>query len=183
MHEPTPNPSLEGSRPADARTQFPSSEGLGVGSSGLVKDGLEVVERVMQRYRPVDVPGLPRFTGGAVGFIGYEFIQDVEPVVPRPAHDELATPTLYFIVADQLLVFDRVAQTITVLVNAAIDEATSPTDAYESAVEEIERLLSLLEQPSEHHPVSVPGEVPSLPFTSNVAKEKFLINVEILSGR
>jgi anthranilate synthase component 1 len=98
--------------------------------------------------------------------------------VPRPAHDELGTPTTYFIVADQLLVFDRVAQTITVLVNAAIDEATSPTDAYENAVSEIERLLSLLEQPSEHHPVSVPGEVPSIPFTSNVAKEKFLANVE-----
>src|SRR5881396_1699683 len=142
-----------------------------------VKDGLEVVERVMKNYRAVTLPGLPRFTGGAVGFIGYEFIHDVEPVVPRPAHDELGTPTMYFIVADQLLVFDRVAQTITVLVNAAIDEAASPTDAYESAVEEIERLLSLLEQPSEHHPVSVPGEVPSLPFTSNVAKEKFLADV------
>src|SRR6188508_2840283 len=143
-----------------------------------VKDGLEVVERVMKKYRPVTLPGLPRFTGGAVGFIGYEFIHDIEPVVPRPAHDELGTPTMYFIVADQLLVFDRVAQTITVLVNAAIDEATSPNDAYESAVDEIERLLSLLEQPSEHHPVSVPGDVPALPFTSNVAKEKFLANVE-----
>ena len=143
-----------------------------------VKDGLDVVERVMKKYRPVTLPGLPRFTGGAVGFIGYEFIHDVEPVVPRPTHDELTTPTMYFIVADQLLVFDRVAQTITVLVNAAIDEAASPAEAYESAVEEIERLLSLLEQPSEHHPVSVPGEVSPLPFTSNVAKEKFLTNVQ-----
>ncbi len=158
----------------DALPRVPADQQVGP----TVADGLEVVERVMKRYRPVTLPGLPRFTGGAVGFIGYEFIHDVEPVVPRPAHDELGTPTMYFIVADQLLVFDRVAQTITVLVNAAIDEATSPTDAYESAVEEIERLLSLLEQPSEHHPVSVPGEVPSLPFTSNVAKEKFLNNVE-----
>jgi anthranilate synthase component 1 len=143
-----------------------------------VRDGLEVVERVMKKYRPVTLPGLPRFTGGAIGFIGYEFIHDVEPVVPRPARDELNTPTMYFVVADQLLVFDRVAQTITVLVNAALDEAASPTDAYEMAVEEIERLLSLLEQPSEHHPVSVPGEVPPLPFTSNQAKDKFLANVQ-----
>src|SRR5207249_3791840 len=52
-----------------------------------VKDGLEVVERVMKNYRAVALPGLPRFTGGAVGFIGYEFIHDVEPVVPRPTHD------------------------------------------------------------------------------------------------
>src|SRR6185503_2376952 len=53
-----------------------------------VKDGLEVVERVMKRYRSVALPGLPRFTGGAVGFIGYEFIHDVEPSVPRPPLDE-----------------------------------------------------------------------------------------------
>jgi len=142
-----------------------------------VRDGLEVVERVMKQFRPVNVPGLPRFTGGAIGFIGYEFIHDVEPVVPRPPHDELGTPTMYFVVADQLLVFDRVAQTITVLVNAVIDEADSPADAYESAVDEIERLVSLLEQPSEHQPASLPDEVPSIPFTSNVAKEKLLANV------
>jgi anthranilate synthase component 1 len=168
--------------PASATPESQSPPVGGSAAAGTaalrVKDGLEVVERVMKKYRPVTLPGLPRFTGGAVGFIGYEFIHDVEPVVPRPTHDELGTPTMYFIVADQLLVFDRVAQTITVLVNAAIDEAASPTDAYESAVEEIERLLSLLEQPSEHHPVSVPGEVPSLPFTSNQAKDKFLANVQ-----
>src|SRR5581483_122697 len=82
-----------------------------------VCDGLEVVERVMKKYRAVPVPGLPRFTGGAVGFIGYEFIHDVEPVVPRPPKDDLGTPTMCFLIADQLLIFDRVAQTITVLVN------------------------------------------------------------------
>ena len=143
-----------------------------------VRDGLEVVERVMNAYRAVTIPGLPRFTGGAVGFIGYEFIHDVEPVVPRPPQDELQTPAMVFLIADQLLIFDRVAQTLAVLVNAVMDAATRPADAYENAVSEIERLLSLLEQPSEHHPVSVPGEVPSLPFASNVAKEKFLANVE-----
>ena len=123
------------------------------------------------------VPGLPRFTGGAVGFIGYEFIHDVEPVVPRPPHDELQTPVMYFLIADQLLIFDRVAQTITVLVNAVLDEAASPAEAYENAVGEIERLVSLLEQPSEHHPVTVPDEVPPVPFESNMPQEKFLANV------
>ena len=142
-----------------------------------VKDGLEVVERVMKKYRAVTLPGLPRFTGGAVGFIGYEFIHDVEPVVPRPPLDELNTPVMYFLVADQLLIFDRVAQTITILVNAILEDAASPEEAYENAVAEIERLVSLLEQPSEHHPVSVPSEVPDMPFESNVTKEKFFANV------
>src|SRR6185503_8255224 len=146
--------------------------------SPQVSDGLEVVERILKTYRAVPLPGLPRFTGGEVGFIGYEFIHDIEPVVPRPPQDDLQTPTMVFLVADQLLIFDRVAQTLTVLVNAVLDGDTSPADAYEDAVSEIERLVSLLEQPSEHHPVTLPSEVPSIPFTSNVAKEKFLTNVE-----
>jgi anthranilate synthase component 1 len=140
-------------------------------------DGLEVVERVMKKYRAVAVPGLPRFTGGAIGFIGYEFIHDVEPVVPRPPQDELQTPVMYFLIADQLLVFDRVAQTITILVNAILDDAENPAEAYENAVGEIERLVSLLEQPSEHQPVSLPAETPSVPFESNLTKEKFGANV------
>jgi anthranilate synthase component 1 len=142
-----------------------------------VRDGLEVVERVMKKYRAVLLPGLPRFTGGAIGLIGYEFIHDVEPVVPRPPKDELHTPTMVFLIADQLLIFDRVAQTITVLVNAFLDGAADSAEVYEDAVGEIERLVSLLEQPSEHHPVSLPDEVPPVPFQSNVAKEKFSANV------
>ncbi len=147
------------------------------GENHFVKDGLEVVERVMKKYRAVPVPGLPRFTGGAVGFIGYEFIHDVEPVVPRPPKDDLGTPTMVFLIADQLLIFDRVAQTITVLVNAVLADAATPEEAYENAIGEIDRLVSLLEQPSEHRPVSVPSETPSIPFESNVPKEKFFANV------
>jgi anthranilate synthase component 1 len=142
-----------------------------------VRDGLEVVERALKKYRPVTLPGLPRFTGGAVGFIGYEFIHDVEPVVPRPARDELRTPTMYFLIADQLLIFDRVSQTITVLVNAIVDEQAGAAAAYEDAIGEIERIVSLLEQPCEYQPVGLPAEVPSVPFESNVLKETFLANV------
>jgi anthranilate synthase component I len=142
-----------------------------------VKDGLEVVERVMSRFRPVAGRGLPRFTGGAVGFIGYEFIHDVEPVVPRPPNDELQTPVMYFLIADELLIFDRVAQTITVLVNAVIEPGISPAEAYENAVSEIERLVSLLEQPLEYRPVTVPTEYPNVPAESNMTREKFSANV------
>jgi len=143
-----------------------------------VKDGLEVVERVMKKYRAVATPGLPRFTGGAIGFIGYEFIHDVEPTVPRPPQDELKTPVMYFLIADQLLTFDRAQQTITILVNAVLDNAESPTDAYENATSEIDRLVSLLEQPNEHQSVTLPDEVEPLAFESNQSKENFIANVE-----
>ncbi len=142
-----------------------------------VKDGLEVVEKVLARYKAVTLPGLPRFTGGAVGFIGYEFIHDVEPIVPRPQKDELGTPVMYFLIADELLVFDRVAQTITILVNACLDDFATPAEAYENAVSEIDRLVSLLEQPTDHVPVTLGGPVPEAPFESNTTKEQFLANV------
>ena len=148
-----------------------------VASRENVKDGLEVVEKVLKRYKAVTIPSLPRFTGGAVGFLGYEFIHDVEPIVPRPPKDDLNTPVLYFLIADELLVFDRVNQTLTVLVNALVEENTSAEEAYENAVAEIERLVSLLEQPIEHDPVDVPRDVSPVTFQSNVPKEKFFSNV------
>ncbi|HTI70300.1 MAG TPA: anthranilate synthase component I [Candidatus Limnocylindria bacterium] len=147
------------------------------GSDKIVHDGLEVVERIMSRYKAVDVPGLSRFSGGAVGFIGYEFIHDVEPVVPRPAKDELKTPTLYFVIADQLLAFDRVAQTITVIVNAVFESGTSPSDAYDDAISEIDRIVSLLEQPATYTATELPAEPNYLPFQSNTTQEQFTANV------
>jgi len=156
----------------------PSGEKVAKPDEGeIVRDGLEVVERVMKKYRAVPVAGLPRFTGGAIGFISYEFIHDIEPVVPRPPRDELNTPVMYFLIADQLLIFDRVAQTITILVNAILDDAESPAETYENAVGEIERLVSLLEQPSEHSAVTVTADTPPITFESNQTKEKFSANV------
>ncbi len=146
-------------------------------NEGGVRDGLAVIEKVLKRFRPVTLPDLPRFTGGAVGFIGYEYIHDVEPVVPRPPRNDLGTPTLYFLIADELLIFDRVNQTLTVLVNAIVDDFATPAEAYENAVAEIERLISLLEQPTEYTPITVPKDVPQIPFESNMPKEKFLANV------
>jgi anthranilate synthase component 1 len=153
------------------------TQDLVVGPQAPVRDGLAVIEQLLHRYHVVPVPGQPRFTGGAVGFLAYEFIHDVEPVVPRPSRDDLGTPIMYFLIADELLIFDRVHQTITVLVNAALDEAQNPDEAYENAVAEIERIVALLEQPFEHTPVSVPREVPAIPFESNVPREKFFANV------
>ncbi len=141
--------------------------------STQVRDGLAVVERLMAAYRPVEVPDLPRFTGGAIGFLGYEFIHDLEPVVPRPARDELGTPTLYFLIADEVLVFDRVAQTLTVIVHANLADAASVDDAYDDALAEIDRIVSLLEQPIQGRPASFLAEVPELAFVSNQAPEEF----------
>ncbi len=145
--------------------------------AGVVRDGLEVVQRVMARYKPVILPGLPRFTGGALGYIGYEFIHDIEPVVPRPERNDLGTPTLLFLVADELLVFDRVDQSLTVLVNAYLDANADPVEVYEEAIGEVDRLVSLLELPVESAPLGIPTDTPELSCASNQEKVAFLENV------
>ena len=145
--------------------------------SKCVADGLEVIEKILAKYQAVPLPGLPRFTGGAVGFIGHEFISDVEPSVPRPPNDELGTPTMYFIIADELIIFDRVEQTLTVVVNAMIEKGQTAMEAYHDAVDELERIVSLLEQPIEETAQALPGSIPDVDFKSNMPKEQFLTNV------
>ena len=143
----------------------------------MMRDGLDMVERVLAKYRPVALPSLPRFTGGAVGFIGYEFIHDIESVVPRPPKDELRTPTISFIIADELLVFDRVSQTLTLLVNAFVEKGASPESVYDQAVARLEQLVTRLDKPIAAPPVRLSGDPPSLAFESNVSKDRFLANV------
>lgn len=145
--------------------------------AGQVRDGLEVVERVLKQYQSVILPGLPRFTGGAIGYIGYEFIHDIEPVVPKPARDELGTPVLYFLIADELLIFDRVAQTLTLMVNALIEPGTDPRAAYEQAAGRIQSLVRLLRQPLKQEPVPYPASLPEVSCPSNVPHARFLDNV------
>jgi anthranilate synthase component 1 len=149
------------------------------GDPRRVRDGLAVVQSVMSRYRPVTLPGLPRFCGGAVGFLSYEFIHDLEPVVPRPAKDELGTPVMYFLIADQLVVFDRVLQTMTVVVNAVVESGVPAGDYYDDAVSEIERIVELLRQPCAYEPVTLPDEpaAAAAAFESNTTRERFFENV------
>jgi anthranilate synthase component 1 len=142
-----------------------------------VRDGLAVVEAYMKRYQPVELPGLPRFVGGAVGFLAYEVIHDLEPVVPRPPQDLLGTPTLYFLIADQLVIFDRVAQTLTIVVNAVVEPGIPATDYYDDAVSEIERIVEVLKQPTPFVPLALPAEPPAVAFESNTTRERFSANV------
>ncbi len=148
-------------------------------TSNEVRDALEVVDRVMKRFRPVVVPGLPRFTGGAVGYLGYEYIHDVEPVVPRPSRNDLLTPTVCFFIADRLLIFDRVAQTLTILVNAVLDPGSCPEAVYDGAVREIEKIVENLAKPTPYAPATVSVEPTPAPFVSNMEREKFLANVAV----
>ena len=143
-----------------------------------VRDGLEVVERVMKKYRAVTGAGFAPFHRRRDRVHRLRIHSRRRTGRAAPAAGRIgARRSCIFSSPTNCSIFDRVAQTITILVNAILDDAENPAEAYENAVGEIERLVSLLEQPSEHNPVTLPDEVPPVAFESNQTKEKFFANV------
>jgi anthranilate synthase component 1 len=122
-------------------------------------DPLKLIEDEMRGYRPVVLPGLPRFTGGAVGFVAYEYVTRIEPTVSAAKANELGTPLLYFMLSDSLLIFDRAKQTLRLCVNAHVRGDAGA--AYAAAVTELQALFDLLRKPRELAPAPLvePGKL------------------------
>ena len=137
-------------------------------------DPLEVVKAHLAPYRPVEIPGLPPFTGGMVGFIGHEYIHRVETTVPPAAKDELGAPLLHFMLMDTIVAFDNVRQSLRLVVNAHIPEGGDPDKAYDNAVAELRALLDVVSRPAK----IAPAPVPVLPAddtlpSGNFSRERF----------
>jgi anthranilate synthase component I len=124
-------------------------------------DPLSLIEAELARFRPVKLPGMPRFTGGAVGFISYEYVTRIEPTVPRAARDELGVPLVYFMLSDTLLIFDRAKQTLRLCVNAHVPEGEA-SGAYLAAESELRELFEILRRPSSLAPAPL-AAAPSVP--------------------
>lgn len=140
-------------------------------------DPLKMIEEEMAGYRPVKLPDMPRFTGGAVGFLSYEYVHRVEPVVPPAEREEIpGVPLIYFMLVDSVLIFDRAKQTLRICVNAHIGDR--PEEAYEAAVAEIHEIYALLATKQELAPVPLvePREI-AVP-SGNFAPEEFKSLVE-----
>ena len=146
-------------------------------------DPLTLVQAEIAGHRPVTLPGMPRFTGGAVGYLAYEYITRIEPTVPAAAADELKVPLAYFMMSDSLVIFDRVKQTLRLCVNAHVPDGpgTGAEGAYEAAVAELDSLYALLRKPRELVPAPLsegaPGPVPPGNFT-RAAFEKLVDGVK-----
>jgi anthranilate synthase component 1 len=101
------------------------------------------VKRLLAPYRPVAVPGLPRFTGGAIGYVGYDMVRQFERL-PSHAADDLAAPDACLMLVRSLLVFDNMAQKIKVVAHAYVGDDVSPDEAYDEAVRRIDELVARL---------------------------------------
>jgi anthranilate synthase component 1 len=134
-------------------------------------DPLQIIQDDLRNARPVKLPGMPPFIGGAVGFLGYEYVNRIEPTVPVPAANDQGLPLLYFMLADSLLIFDRAKQTLRLHVNAHI---TGDRDAaYDAAVSEVENLRTLLQTRPEIAPMALADRPKLAVPTGNFTKEEF----------
>ncbi|SLM49367.1 Anthranilate synthase component 1 [Nitrospira japonica] len=133
---------------------------------------LERLQEYMQEFRPVTVPNLPRFVGGAVGYLGYDMVRTFEDLPSRPK-DHLNLPDFAFLMTDTLLIFDNVAQKIKVVANAHLTSTRDRdvTRAYREATERIERMITRLRRPLQRarpHRRRRP-----ITFTSNLSRADF----------
>src|SRR5271156_2722218 len=111
-----------------------------------VDDPFEALRQEVKRHRAPQLDGLPRFFGGAVGFLAYDIVRYFERL-PKAPPDDLGVPDLYMMFTDTVLVFDNVRQTIKIVVNVPVKDFGSARAAYRSAVEKIEETIAQLATP------------------------------------
>jgi anthranilate synthase component 1 len=135
-------------------------------------DPLGELARLMADYKAVHIEGLPRFTGGIVGYAGYDMVRYYENLGEGPA-DDRQLPDLYFGLYRTMVIFDNVSKTIKIVCNAHI--TGDPGQAYNQAVESIDRTIARLRE----------GNVPSVreinltnlpqkPFQGNVSRDEYM---------
>jgi len=107
---------------------------------------MRFLKDLLHIYRPVPVDGLPRFYGGAVGFLGYDMVRYYEklPATPR---DDLMTDDATFLITDTLMIFDNVRHTIKVVACVATEGRGNLRTVYDEAIEKIDHLTKTLKAP------------------------------------
>lgn len=94
-----------------------------------------VLRQLLRRYRPALVPGLPPFTAGAVGFLAYDAVRQLEKL-PARAQDDLKTPDCVLMFFDRVLAFDHVQQQLHLIATADVARE-SPRRAYDRALADL----------------------------------------------
>jgi anthranilate synthase component 1 len=137
-------------------------------------DPFRELESLVDRYRSVHLSGLPRFTGGAVGYAAYDAVRYTEhlPNVPR---DDRGLPDLSFSFFDRMVLFDHIRKTVLVVAQAHLEPGADPRKAYQAAADRVDELVSRLAAPGpelELRDIDAEGPV-SLEPHSNFTREEY----------
>jgi anthranilate synthase component 1 len=140
-------------------------------------DPLAELQKLMARYIPVPVAHLPRFSGGAVGYLGYDMARFFEPTVGEPPTDDMQLPESVFMIAETLLIFDHQSRRLQVLANAFV-ENDDVDGAYASAVAAIQNVMRQLDKPARLPALNVHRQPQPVYPASNTTEEEFRRMVE-----
>ncbi|RPJ02765.1 MAG: anthranilate synthase component I, partial [Chloroflexi bacterium] len=138
------------------------------------EDPLHMVEHEFERVRPVKLDGLPRFIGGAVGYLSYDVVRYFERL-PETATDDLNLPDAAFLLADTLVIFDHAKHQLIVLANA--HNTGDPDAAYDDAVRRIDQIIDALAGPLPYLPDDEPPQPANDNLRSNMTREQYEANV------
>src|SRR5689334_14581455 len=139
---------------------------------GKPADFMEDLRATMARFKSVKLPNLPPFTGGAVGYFGYDMVRTIEDI-PKTAADDLGVDDAVLMFYKTVLAFDHLRHQIHIISNVIVEEAhASIEQQYREAIDEISEIEAVLRAPLEIPPVTrTEGDVP---VRSNFEKKDFL---------
>ncbi len=139
------------------------------------QDPFTVIRNYMKRFRPAVLPDMPRFFGGAIGYLSYDMVRYIEEL-PDLARKDLDIHDFSFMITDTLVVFDNVDHTVKIICNAFIEDGRDPEAVYREATEKIKELVRRLKEGSLKREKD--GRKDVVPVSSNFRKEDFLKAVE-----
>jgi anthranilate synthase component 1 len=142
-------------------------------------DPLIALEEELDKIKYIPHSGLPPFTGGAIGYVGYEAVHHYEPRVPVNDTDPIGIPESMFLLCETIVVFDHLRHRMQVVAHCKLDKDID--EEYAKATERIETIVSRLKQP-----IQLPKETPDAEHNkvtrsiSNVGKEGYELMVEAI---
>lgn len=134
-------------------------------------DPLEWLDSYQQEFKVPDIKGLPRITGGLVGYFGYDTVRYIEPRLGKNPHpDPIDTPDILMMVAEELVIFDNLSGKLTMLVLA--DPASD--NAYQNALDRLAQLHDQIRQPLPARDAKRNGrQINEDDFTSGFTEERY----------
>ncbi|MBT3604571.1 MAG: anthranilate synthase component I [Candidatus Latescibacteria bacterium] len=140
-----------------------------------VFDGEPIAElrKLLKQYQAADVDGMPRFTGGAVGYVSYDAVRLIERI-PESVDDDLDLDDVLLLFFDTLLAFDNVTHKIQLIANVHTEGDLEAN--YQDAVSRLDDLALVLRQPVD---VSLESGTSSCEVTSNTSKERYMEVVDL----
>ena len=136
-------------------------------------DPLSELRQLMAQYQFVPRPELPRFVGGAVGFLGYDAARFFEPTVPVAEQDDLELPEMLFMITGTVISFDHRLRTVRILNNAFVNHGDDADKAYDHACKAISDILERLRVPKDLPPLDINRPATTLAPLTNMSRQKF----------